>query len=285
MRGHKRSSSRKGSLTLVGTGIKAVSQITTEARLAIENAEKLFYLVVDAVAEHWLENHNKTAESLSRFYGKRKNRMDTYLQMVDHIMRTVRLEKGVCVAFYGHPGIFSFPPQEALRRAREEGYCVQMLPGISAEDCLIADLGYDPGDSGCQSFEASDFLINHRQHDDTSLLILWQVGVIGEAAMPPNRCNRHGLGILEKRLRRHYSPSHQVTIYEAPTHMLARAKIATCRLKHLSKAPVSTVSTLCVPPNPARPTDENLYRQLFEGHSARAKRSPIAVASSGAKSY
>jgi len=31
-----------------------------------------------------------------------------------------------------------------------------MLPGISAEDCLVADLGIDPASSGCQSYEAND---------------------------------------------------------------------------------------------------------------------------------
>jgi hypothetical protein len=34
-----------------------------------------------------------------------------------------------------------------------------MLPAVSAEDCLFADLGVDPGAAGCQSHEAADFLI------------------------------------------------------------------------------------------------------------------------------
>jgi precorrin-3B methylase len=261
----------KGLLTLVGTGIKAVSHMTVEARLAIENADKVHYLVADAVTAHWLKGHNKTAESLSRFYIKRRSRMVTYGQMVDHIMRSVILGKEVCVAFYGHPGVFSFPAHEALRRATAAGYRAQMLPGISAENCLIADLGHDPGSSGCQSFEASDFLVNRRQYDDTSLLILWQIGLIGESAMPTKDCNRHGLRILMDRLCGHYSPSHKVTIYEAPTHMLSHAKIVTCQLKELCKAPVTAISTLCVPPNPSRPPDEGLYRRLFGSHSGRGK--------------
>jgi len=35
-----------------------------------------------------------------------------------------------------------------------------MLPGISAEDCLFADIGVDPGIYGCQSFEATDLFVN-----------------------------------------------------------------------------------------------------------------------------
>jgi hypothetical protein len=42
-----------------------------------------------------------------------------------------------------------------------------MLPGISAEDCLFADLGIDPGIYGCQSYEATDFLANGRPWGET----------------------------------------------------------------------------------------------------------------------
>jgi len=38
-----------------------------------------------------------------------------------------------------------------------------MLPGISAEECLFADRGIDPAQTGACSFEATDFLVHHRQ--------------------------------------------------------------------------------------------------------------------------
>ena len=164
--------------------------------MAVESASKLFYLVADPVTAHWL----------------------TYLQMVEHIMRAVRSGKDVCVAFYGHPGVFSFPPHQALRIAKAEGYMAKMLPGISSEDCLMADLGLDPSTSGCQSFEGSDFLINHRRYDDTSLLVLWQIGEIGQSALPMRNCDRRPLRVLTSRLEERYSASHKVKIYEAAIH-------------------------------------------------------------------
>jgi hypothetical protein len=39
-----------------------------------------------------------------------------------------------------------------------------MLPAISAEDCLFADLGVDPADHGCPSYEATDFLVHGAAH-------------------------------------------------------------------------------------------------------------------------
>ena len=237
--------------------------MTIEARQAVESAEKLFYLVADPVTVHWIEGLNKTAETLFGFYAPNKDRLKTYLEMVDHVMKDVRAGRAVCVAFYGHPGVFAFPPHEAVRRAQEEGYEARMLPGISSEDCLIAELGLDPGRFGCQSFEASDFLINRRRHDPTSLLILWQIGVIGESALPIKDCDRPGLRALVKKLRRSYPPAHKVIIYEASTHWIAPSKITRLPLARLPIAKVTAISTLCISPRKQRPSDERLYRKLF----------------------
>ena len=40
-----------------------------------------------------------------------------------------------------HPGVYVAPSHETVLRARAEGYPARMLPGISSEDCLFADLG------------------------------------------------------------------------------------------------------------------------------------------------
>ena len=56
-----------------------------------------------------------------------------------------------------------------------------MLPGISAEDCLFADLGVDPAEAGCQSYEATRFLERRPAIEPRAALILWQIGVVGSA--------------------------------------------------------------------------------------------------------
>ena len=48
----------------------------------------------------------------------------------------VRKEENVVGVFYGHPGVFVSPSHRTLALARDEGYIANMLPGISAEDCL-----------------------------------------------------------------------------------------------------------------------------------------------------
>ncbi len=156
---------RTGSLTVVGTGVKAASHATLEAVSYIRAAEKLLFLVADPITAEWLAELNPTAESLHSMYEAGRIRREIYSGMVDLILGHVRAGRRVCAALYGHPGIFAVPGHEAISRARSEGFPAVMLPGISAEDCLFADLGVDPARHGCQSFEATDFLLSQRTID------------------------------------------------------------------------------------------------------------------------
>ncbi len=248
-----------GSLTVVGTGMLIAGQVTQESLSTIESAEKLFFLVTDIVTSRWLEQLNPSAESLFGCYADGKPREATYAEMVGRILAPVRAGRGVVAAFYGHPGIFVAPSHEAIRRARSEGFRAQMLPGISAEDCLFADLGIDPGERGCQSFEATDFLLRRRIFDPTSTLILWQIGGIGVFDFHSRPLwSRQGLEVLERELLRHYPIDHEVVIYEAVPYPTLPPKILRVTLAEMARAEVSIRSTLYVPPLADRASDPGM---------------------------
>ena len=202
-----------GSLLIVGTGIQAAGQVTIEARAAMSGADKLFYVVADPTTEHYLRRLNASAESLHGLYETYKERLVTYMEMVNKIIDEVRTGSKVCAAFYGHPGVFTFPSHEAIRQARALGHPARMLPGISAEDCLFADLGIDPAMSGCQSFEATDFLIFRRKFDTNSSVVLWQVGVIGDPTFQGQGYELSGLGVFADHLISFYGREHRVVLY------------------------------------------------------------------------
>jgi precorrin-3B methylase len=235
-----------GSLTVVGTGIR-LSQISVEARACIESADKLLFLVSDPITSSWLMEVQPRAESLYHFYATNKPRSTTYREMVEHILSGVREGIDVCAAFYGHPGVFAYPSHEAIRRARLEGFRAKMLPGISAEDCLFADLGIDPGTSGCQSFEATDFLIRGRKFDTSVSLILWQIGVVGEVGFK-RRCRRDGLRVLVDVLQQHYDPAQQVVIYEASLYPHCDPFVKRLNLARVPESEVTPMTTLYIPP-------------------------------------
>jgi uncharacterized protein YabN with tetrapyrrole methylase and pyrophosphatase domain len=168
--------------------------------------------------------------------------------MVEVILGSVRAGHRTVAVFYGHPGVFAFPSHEAIRRARHEGYRARMLPAVSAEDCLFADLGVDPADSGCQSLEATDFLLRMRTIDTTQQLILWQVGVLGEWAYRRTSYDLSALPMLVRKLLEHYPAGHGATVYEAASAPGAESRITRTTLGELPGVALTPISTLYVPP-------------------------------------
>ncbi len=244
----------------------------------MEGADRLLHLVSDAATRDWIERLNPNNESLYDAYAEGKPRTESYEEMVRRILAPVREGASVCLALYGHPGVFVYPSHEAIRRARAEGYPARMLPGISAEDCLFADLGVDPALHGIRSYEATDFLISGRPVDPTTGLVLWQVGAIGVATFYKRSVWRtEGLTPLVETLSAHYPADHEVIVYTAATLPVAMPEIHRLRLEQLSRPPdgveVSVAATLYVPPAREAELDpaacERLNRSLAAGVGGR----------------
>jgi uncharacterized protein YabN with tetrapyrrole methylase and pyrophosphatase domain len=257
----RRAPAGPGSLVVVGTGISLGVQTTTEAVACMRSAERLFYVVSDPAHAEWVRRMNPSAVSLQDCYAEGKPRQRTYAEMAERIVDAVRAGFQTCAAFYGHPGVFVNPGHEAIRRARAEGHSARMLPGISTEDCLFADLGVDPGDVGCQSFEATDFLALHRRFDPCSSLVLWQVGALGEQSVRPKMASRpERVQVLARALLRHYPARHRVTVYQAAQFPICNPNITRIPLSSLPRQRLTPAMTLYVPPLPQRPQDPRIAR-------------------------
>ncbi len=235
--------------------------MTPEARAAFERAEAAFYLVTEPLTMRLLEDLNPAAISLYDHYEAGVDRSRSYERMQETILGEVRAGRKVCAAFYGHPGIFVAPSHAAVLQARAEGFLAYMLPGVSAEDCLFADLGVDPGVNGCQSFEATAFLLRKRQVDPSALLVLWQVSVIGVRHYTREPTPKN-LDVLVDYLLQWYEPEHRVTLYEASPYPLVEPSIQELALADLSGARPSPLATLYVPPSQTRAEDAEMAARL-----------------------
>jgi hypothetical protein len=219
------------------------------------------YVVADPIAATRLESLNRNARSLTELYRAGVPRRRIYEEMVDEILGPVRDGKRVCAVFYGHPGVYVEPSHDAVRRAREEGFEARMLPGVSAEDCLVADLGVDPGESGWQSWEATSFLLHGFRPDPTAGLVLWQVDGIGKLDWDLDPDPR-GLAALADVLVELYPPEHELLFYRASIYPIAVASTTRVRLDELPTLPSAPTGTLYVPPLPPRPVDAAMAERL-----------------------
>ena len=274
------------SLVVVGTGIRVMGQMTTEAIAWIRVSDKVLYLAHDPVAREIITGLKPGAESLAGCYREGKLRRQTYQEMVERVLKCVRSGQKTCLVFYGHPGVFCWPGHEAIREARREGYTAWMLPAVSAEDCLFADLNIDPATHGCISYEATDFLRNGRHADPACLLILWQVGAVGDPYYRALGCDLSALPLLIDRLCQIYGGKHQGILYAAPIQWGGKPSVERVLLRQLGQARLSASATLCV--LPSRPVRANtaVAEQLepapsIEAHEGSPRRAPSKRTPSG----
>ncbi len=237
-----------GRLACVGVGMLLGGHISPRAQTEIERADVVFAAVSDPIVELWLKEMHADVRSLQPCYAEGKSRLQTYDEMLELILVEVRAGRRVCGVFYGHPGVFARMPHRAVARARAEGFSAHMEPGISAEDCLYADLGIDPGEFGCQHFEASQLLFYRRRIDPSAYLVLWQIAVAGDRTHRRYSIGAAHRALLVERLAEDYPHDHRVTIYEAATLAIQTPRMDVVALRDLPDAELRLQSTLVVPP-------------------------------------
>lgn len=251
-----------GSLVCVGVGMTLGSHLSPLARSHIEQSDVVFAGVADAMMEQWIMRMHSDVRSLQPLYREGTSRMHTYRAMVETMLAEVRAGRKVCGAFYGHPGVFAWAPHKAIEVARGEGYRAHMLPGISAEDCLYADLGIDPGKFGCQHFEASQMMFYRRRIDPTAYLVLWQVGLAGDQTLKRFSTGAAYRQVLVDVLARDYPPDHEVIIYRVASLPLHYPRIERLPLNCLVQADIDVADTVVVPPAYAMQADDETIARL-----------------------
>jgi uncharacterized protein YabN with tetrapyrrole methylase and pyrophosphatase domain len=235
-------------LIFVGSGIKFMSHLTTESKACIEKSEKVLHLVNEPAMQEWIKQVNPSSESLDFLYERNKERNDSYLSISNYILENLKKYKTLCVVMYGHPTVLVQSTLHAAKLAASNNYDVIFLPGISADACLYADLQIDPGSCGCQSFEATDFLLYRREYDASSHLILWQASVIGVLNQPEHHDPRKGLAVLAEYLSEKYAPDHEIISYIAAQYPKFKPQIEKILLKNLGNTFIDRISMLYIPP-------------------------------------
>ncbi|MEI6621529.1 MAG: SAM-dependent methyltransferase [Actinomycetes bacterium] len=254
-------SARTGSLTVVGTGIVSVGQLTLEAIGWIRSADIVCYGLAEPVTERWLVDNAREAEDLACFYDEDSRRVVSYRNMAERLLHHVRAGKRVVGVFYGHPGVFVDPAHRAIEIARREGYPAVMLPGVSAEDCLFAALGVDPGRIGCETYEATEMLMRGRRPSPDTHVIIWQIGVVGNLGFQPENAPSDLTGLAEY-LMTIYPPDHLVTHYQGAQYAVCESVADEFQVRELASIQTSGASTLYIPPAVTRPLDESMLAAL-----------------------
>lgn len=273
------SKDKQGSLIILGSGIQGIG-FTMEAEAYLQAADKVFYCVSNPPTQVWLHELRPDAYDLYVLYDDTKPRYSTYMQMTEAMLHYVRQGQRVVGVYYGHPGVFVLSTHRAIAIARREGHYAVMKPGISALDCLCADLGVDPAYPGMQTFEASEVLLRKRPLDTSIHVVLWQVGLIGEQGYRRKGFINDKFPILVEYLQQYYGDDYEVTHYVAARHATFEPTIAVHKLSEMLdprvRATFSGISTFYIPPKDAAQTDPEMAARLGFVAGPRQKLSKLS---------
>ncbi|WP_166208332.1 SAM-dependent methyltransferase [Cognatiluteimonas telluris] len=255
---------QQGSLACVGLGMMLGAHLSPRSRSHIEQADVVFALVSDAIVELWVKEMRPDMRSLQPYYIEGRPRTQGYREMVEAMLAEVRAGRRVCGVFYGHPGVFAQVPHHAVAGALAEGFKAIMEPGISAEDCLYADLGVDPGTYGCQHYEASQFMFYQRRIDPTAYLVLWQIGLAGDRSLSRFATGPDYRRLLVELLSEDYPSSHEVVAYEAATLPINAPRLERMPLVGIIEADMRLQTTLVIPPAKRMARNEAMLERLAQ---------------------
>lgn len=256
---------KSGSLIILGSGIQSLGFSMNDVKV-LEDADKVFYCVADPATIVWLKKLRPDAYDLYTLYDDNKVRYHTYMQMTEAMLYYLREGKKVAAVFYGHPGVFVLSTHRAVAIARREGLHAEMRPGVSALDCLCADVGIDPSSPGMVTYEATDMLMRLRKPDTSLHVILWQVGLIAEMGYRRGGFINNNFTVLVEYLQQFYGNDFEVVHYIASRYPTIPSRIEKYKLSQLLdpriRKSINGLSTFYIPPKDAAQADLDMCIKL-----------------------
>lgn len=146
------------------------------------------------------------------------------------------------------------------------GIPAKMLPGISAEDCLFADVGIDPAFPGAQTLEATDLLLRNRTLLTDLHVVVWQVGCVGDLGFNRKGYRNQNFHLLIERLQNVYGSDYEIVHYkgaESPLSatLVERLPLSAFLQPDIAKQ-VTSISTFYIPPKEVQDIDPVMAEKL-----------------------
>ena len=251
---------------IVGLGVLNVDHITRETEGVIRRSNEVLYVDTGVATRTYLKTLCSRVTSLfETSYEEDGHRLNAYHRMAARVLDAAMDHPPVAFAMHGHPIVGAYAPFLIRDMARLLGLEVLVLPGVSAMDCLFAELMVDPCVAGMQMYEATDLLLRRRPLQPDVPALIWQIGCV-ETRLHTTRASRpKRFERLRSHLLRFYPPEHQATAAYSTPHPLMPSTVHRfvlrdiCDYAHLLHAGF----TLYVPPVHERPVeDHELLRQM-----------------------
>ena len=251
---------------IVGLGVLNVDHLTRETERVIRRSNEVLYVDTGIATRAFLEGLCPRVTSLfETSYEEQGPRLNAYHHMAARVLDAALDHAPVTFAMHGHPVVGAYAPFLIRDMARLLDLEVLVLPGVSAMDCLFAELMVDPCVAGMQMYEATDLLLRRRPLQADIPALIWQIGCV-ETRLHTTRVSKpERFERLRSHLLRFYPPEHQATAAYSTPHPLMPSTIHRFALQDISKYAhlLHAGFTLFVPAVHEAPIeDHELLRQM-----------------------
>lgn len=198
-------------ITIIGAGVLCPNHLTLEADRAMRGSSIIYYLLdSNPKMVAYLAKLGPELVDLGDIYKEGAFDQDVYERLAEIVIVATKSHTHVCFLVPGHPLIYVTSSSLILDHARRLGIKANVLPGISALDTMIIQLGLEIGRHGLQVFESNRFVYLSFKPDPRVPLFLLQPGAIGTGFITAKRKNRaQRFEILRDSLLRYYPPQHR----------------------------------------------------------------------------
>jgi len=212
-------------ISIIGLGVLNVDQVTYETERAIRRSKEVLYVDTGVATGAFLQKFCPIVTSLyASSYSESGCRLGSYDRMAVAVIEAALDHPPVTFAMAGHPIVGAQAPFLIHEMARLLGLEVVTLPGISAMDCLFAELMIDPCVGGLQMYEATDLLLRRHPLLPEVPALIWQIGVVETRLHTQRRSRASRFDRFKAHVLQFYAPSHPVTAYFASQHPLMRSQ-------------------------------------------------------------
>ena len=254
-------------LFVIGLGVMVPGHVTVQATRAMTRCSRLFSIVQEPT-HLWLPEDRVgriDVVNALRWYEEDNLRTQNYDRVARRIFESLSPGQTLGYVTYGNPMAYDRVAQHLADYAREVGFAVQIIPGISSLDTVFCDLQVDLA-PGLQVFEASWLVVCQIQPRTDIALLLMQVGVFGSLRTHyTKRQDGKSLSGLADCLLSSYPTSHLVSLVRSTGVEGQPSNIRQVALKDLCTVSSEDLSgaSLYVPPvAKSRPNQEILNRML-----------------------
>lgn len=260
-------------LWIAGLGIRTATQVTREVERVLRASREVLYLDTGVATGPDLSRLCARVTSLYQdSYRDDRPRINAYEHIAIRVIESALDHPPVTFAIHGHPLVAAHAPFLVLELAHALRLQVEVLPGISAIDTILADLRIDPVVHGVQMYEATDLLLRRRPLQNDVPAIVWQIGPL-ETALHSLRVSRpERFARFVDHLLRYYPPAHQVAAIFCSPHPLLPPDVLRFAIQDMGSHAERFHAgfTLYVPPSAGRPVqDYDLVEKLYSPEHLR----------------